>query len=107
MAGESEIMMNFSWDLVFTSSHSGASSPGVLVVRPTPYTYSSPECVNKRMTEFFGRAVTSMSSCNASYQLDTTALNEVCSCAGIFQHAAYVILQLVAQLYGVRRYCIS
>jgi hypothetical protein len=87
MAGESEIMTNFRWDLVFTRSHSGATSPGVLVVRCTPYTYSSPKCVHKSMIEFFGRAVISMSSCNTSAQLGADALKEVGSSAGHFQLA--------------------
>jgi hypothetical protein len=100
MAGESEIMMNFRWDLALTGYHSGASSPGALVVRRTLCTHSSPKCVHKRMTELGGRTVISMSSYNSSAQLGAAALKEVGSCAGLFQHASYVLLKTVAQLCG-------
>jgi len=106
MAGRSEIMTNFRWGLVFTSSHSRPPSPGVLVVWRTSYTCASPTCVHKRTIELRVRAVISMSSCNASTQLGAAALKEVGSCAGLFQHASIMLLQTVAQLCGMRLYCI-
>jgi hypothetical protein len=59
------------------------------------------------MIEFLERAVISMSSCKTSAQLGAALLKEVGSCAGLFQHDSYVLLQTVAQLCGVMRYCIS
>lgn len=68
-----------------------ASSLGVLGVRRTPHVNSSPVCVYKFAIYLRGRAVTCMIFRNVFSQLRCICIPAV-NCAGLSQHAAYVLL---------------